>query len=45
MRTKYRFTHVSDDGQVYHWESVGVRPVIHTWCSRKWFWDSDRTTL
>jgi hypothetical protein len=45
MKTKYRFSHRSDDGSTYYWESVlPIAPnesrhdVVR--CNVQWFWST-----
>lgn len=45
MKTKYRFSHVSDDGKTYYWESgriCGDSRVVQIKCSKEWFWNPER---
>lgn len=43
-KTRYKFSHRSDDGKMYYW--VATRPLFgdsryeHVKCSVAWFWGS-----
>lgn len=49
MRTKYRFSHRSDDGRTYYWESVSPMPngscVEQIRASVQWFWGGEHSEL
>jgi hypothetical protein len=44
MKTKYRFSHRSDDGLTYHWVASQQLPgdsrTEHVRCSVEWFWNA-----
>lgn len=43
MRTRYRFSHRSDDGLTYWWVATrrpdGESRTEHIWCPVAWFWN------
>jgi hypothetical protein len=45
MRTKYRFSHRSDDGKTYYWESTnrlcGDSRIEQIRANVNWFWGRD----
>ena len=42
MKIRYKFSHSSDDGKTYYWESTQRMPgdsrVMQIRCSVDWFW-------